>query len=119
MRMKGNWVPIETYVRRTGLPMEAVEEMIGDNRIVSRSDDLGRTLVCERPLPRPQLEAQEPIPGRFAERAMNSLMHLHQELMDEKERRLELYRRLMEREQAVAELQSLVRLLERELEATR
>ena len=38
------------------------------------------------------------VPGDFAEKAMASLMSLHSELMDEKERRVELYRKLMERE---------------------
>ena len=46
------------------------------------------------------------VPGDFAEKAMASLMSLHTELMDEKERRVELYRKLMEREQTVAELRT-------------
>ncbi|MBL8949643.1 MAG: hypothetical protein JNK82_02625 [Myxococcaceae bacterium] len=52
------------------------------------------------------------IPGDFAEKAMASLMQLHSELMDEKERRVDLYRKLMEREQTVAELRMYIRLLE-------
>ena len=57
------------------------------------------------------------VPQDYAEKAMASLMQLHTELMDEKERRVELYRRLMEREQSLAELKSYVRLLEERLKA--
>lgn len=53
-----------------------------------------------------------PVPASYAEKAMASLMQLHGELMDEKERRVELYRRLMEREQALAELKMYVKMLE-------
>ena len=56
------------------------------------------------------------VPGEFAEKAMASLMSLHSELMDEKERRVELYRKLMEREQTVAELRMYIRMLEEKLE---
>lgn len=52
------------------------------------------------------------VPAGYAEKAMASLMQLHTELMDEKERRVELYRKLMEREQALAELKMYVKLLE-------
>ena len=52
------------------------------------------------------------IPSGYAEKAMASLMQLHSELMDEKERRVDLYRRLMERDQVVAELRAYVKLLE-------
>ena len=57
------------------------------------------------------------VPGDFAEKAMASLMSMHTELMDEKERRVELYRKLMEREQTVAELRMYIRLLEEKVEA--
>jgi hypothetical protein len=52
------------------------------------------------------------VPIDYAEKAMGSLMQLHSELMEEKERRVDLYRRLMEKEQAVAELRMYVKLLE-------
>lgn len=55
------------------------------------------------------------IPSGYAEKAMASLMQLHSELMDEKERRVDLYRRLMERDQVVAELRAYVKLLEAKL----
>jgi hypothetical protein len=61
------------------------------------------TLAAPQPLP---------VPASYAEKAMASLMQLHGELMDEKERRVELYRRLMEREQALAELKMYVKILE-------
>lgn len=54
----------------------------------------------------------ELVPASYAEKAMASIMQLHQELMDEKERRVDLFRRLMEREQALAELRAYVTLLE-------
>lgn len=55
------------------------------------------------------------VPAGYAEKAMASLMQLHSELMDEKERRVDLYRRLMEREQALAELKMYVKLLEEKM----
>jgi hypothetical protein len=58
-----------------------------------------------------------PVPASYAEKAMASLMQLHGELMDEKERRVELYRRLMEREQALAELKMYVKMLEERVAA--
>ncbi len=55
------------------------------------------------------------VPAGYAEKAMASLMQLHNELMDEKERRVDLFRKLMEREQALAELKSYVKMLEEKL----
>ncbi len=55
------------------------------------------------------------VPEGFAEKAMASLMQLHSELMDEKEKRVDLFRRLMEREQSVAELKWYVKVLEEQL----
>jgi hypothetical protein len=52
------------------------------------------------------------VPASYAEKTMASLMQLHAELMDEKERRIELFRKLMEREQAFAELAMYVKVLE-------
>jgi hypothetical protein len=52
------------------------------------------------------------VPAGYAEKSMASLMQLHAELMDEKERRVDLYRRLMDKEQSLAELKMYVRLLE-------
>ncbi|MDQ3263404.1 MAG: hypothetical protein M3Y59_07055, partial [Myxococcota bacterium] len=55
------------------------------------------------------------VPVEYAEKAMGSLMKLHGELMEEKERRVDLYRRLMEKEQSLAELKMYVKLLEEKL----
>jgi hypothetical protein len=52
------------------------------------------------------------VPVQYAEKAMASLLQMHAELSQEKERRIDLYRRLMEKEQALAELRSYVKLLE-------
>lgn len=52
------------------------------------------------------------VPASYAEKAMASLMQLHSELMDEKEKRVDLFRKLMEREQALAELKMYVKMLE-------
>jgi hypothetical protein len=62
-------------------------------------------------------DASQLVPASFAEKAMASLMQLHTELMDEKERRVDLFRRLMEREQALAELKMYVKLLEEKVAA--
>ncbi len=59
--------------------------------------------------------AAQLVPASYAEKAMASLMQLHSELMDEKERRVDLFRRLMEREQALAELKMYVKVLEEKL----
>ena len=56
------------------------------------------------------------VPEGYAQKAMASLMQLHTELMDEKERRVELHRQLMEKEQAIAELKMYVQLLEERVE---
>ena len=56
--------------------------------------------------------AQSSVPTGYAEKAMASLMQLHSELMEEKERRGDLFRRLMEKEQALAELKMYVKVLE-------
>ena len=57
------------------------------------------------------------VPASYAEKAMASLMQLHAELMDEKERRVDLFRRLMEREQSLAEIKLYVKVLEERLAA--
>lgn len=59
--------------------------------------------------------AAQLVPASYAEKAMASLMQLHSERMDEKERRVDLYRRLMERKQALAELELYVKILEEKL----
>jgi hypothetical protein len=53
-----------------------------------------------------------PVPVAYAEKTMASLLQLHSELMEEKERRVELYRRLMEKDEALAELRYQVKILE-------
>ena len=62
-----------------------------------------------------QAAQSQMVPGDFAEKVMASLMQMHSELMDEKERRVELFRKLMEREQTVAELRMYVKMLEEKL----
>ncbi|MFT3836434.1 MAG: hypothetical protein QM723_05495 [Myxococcaceae bacterium] len=61
-----------------------------------------------------ELAGQPPpmVPQSYAEKAMASLMQLHSDLMEEKERRVDLYRRLMEKEQQLAELKMYVKMLE-------
>lgn len=53
------------------------------------------------------------VPQGYAEKTMASLMQLHQELMEEKERRVELYRRLMDREKTIHELRLRIEELQR------
>lgn len=59
--------------------------------------------------------SEQQVPATYAEKAMSSLLRLHDELVEEKEKRIDLYRRLMDREQQLAELRSYVHLLEGEL----
>lgn len=61
--------------------------------------------------------AAQLVPASYAEKAMASLMQLHSELMDEKEKRVDLFRRLMEREQALAEMKMYVKMLEEKMSA--
>jgi len=76
--------------------------------------DAAATLFAPPPAaPQPRLSL---VPEGYAQKAMASLMQLHTELMDEKERRVELHRRLMEKEQALAELRMYVKLLEEKVE---
>ena len=56
------------------------------------------------------------VPADYAEKTMSSLMSLHEDLMAEKERALDVTRRLMAAQQDRAELESYVRLLEVELQ---
>jgi hypothetical protein len=58
------------------------------------------------------------VPVGYAEKSMASLMQLHSELMEEKERRVDLYQRLMDKEQVLAELRMYVKLLEEKLALT-
>ena len=53
-----------------------------------------------------------PVPVSYAEKTMASLLQLHTELMEEKERRVDLYRRLLEKDEALAELRYQVKILE-------
>ncbi|WP_373045102.1 hypothetical protein [Vulgatibacter sp.] len=70
-----------------------------------------------RALDRPAAAAgrEAMVPSSYAEKAMSSLLRLHEDLVEEKERRIDLYRRLMEREQSLAEMRAYVKLLEVEL----
>jgi hypothetical protein len=60
-------------------------------------------------------ESSAMVPIGYAEKSMASLMQLHTELMNEKERRVDLYRRLMDKEQALAEMKMYVQLLEEKI----
>ena len=62
-----------------------------------------------------QREGEALVPVAYAEKTMNTLLRLHEDLVEEKERRIDLYRRLMDREQELAELRAYVNLLEGEL----
>lgn len=55
------------------------------------------------------------VPAGYAEKAMASLMQLHSELMEEKERRVQLHTTLLQREQALAEMKHYVKMLEDKL----
>ena len=68
-----------------------------------------------RALDRPAAKSESLVPASYAEKAMSSLLRLHEDLVEEKERRIDLYRRLMEREQSLAEVRAYVKLLESEL----
>ena len=62
-------------------------------------------------------QADALVPAGYAEKTMASLLQLHSELMEEKERRVDLYRRLMEKEQSIAELKMYVKMLEEKVQA--
>ena len=68
-----------------------------------------------RALDRPSAGRESLVPASYAEKAMSSLLRLHEDLVEEKEKRIDLYRRLMEREQSLAEFRAYVKLLEGEL----
>ncbi len=57
------------------------------------------------------------VPAGYAEKAMASLMQMHAELMEEKERRVDLFRTLMQKEQALSDLKMYVKLLEQKVAA--
>jgi len=82
-----------------------------------KSDREERALAMTGPSEFPaRHEIREPtVPVAYAEKTMSTLLRLHEELVEEKERRIDLYRRLLDREQELAELRAYVRLLEAEL----
>ncbi|MGQ0507208.1 MAG: hypothetical protein ACT4TC_18015 [Myxococcaceae bacterium] len=55
------------------------------------------------------------VPVGYAEKTMATLMQMHSEMMDEKERRMDVYRRLAHSEQTVAELRTYIQILEERL----
>lgn len=107
-----DWVPLDEYARQHGMTQEAAWALVRESRL-SHQEMNGRHLVQEREtLGRPS----EPlVPSGYAEKAMASLLRLHDELMAEKERHHTLLDRLMEKEQTLAELKGYVRLLEDKL----
>ncbi|MFN7131251.1 MAG: hypothetical protein ACK4N5_04165 [Myxococcales bacterium] len=105
------WVTLDEYARRSAISRDAVWDRIRQHQLSYREAN-GVHLVQEpEPLPRPDAL----VPSSYAEKAMASLLRLHDELMTEKEARFGLMQKLMEREQTVAELKSYVKLLEARL----
>ena len=79
-------------------------------RIEGRSEP--QVLELEPLHPEPMM-----VPAEYAEKTMHSILRLHDELMDEKDKRMELVEKLSAREQALAEMAAYVALLEAQLES--
>lgn len=108
---RNEWIALDDFARARSLPREVVWERIRQDQLAHREVD-GVHFVRE---PESWPRADSMVPSGYAEKAMASLLRLHDELMVEKEARLGLMQKLMEREQALAELKSYVRLLEARL----
>lgn len=113
----GDWVAVHDYAHQRGISPEDVWAQVQAGRLMYRELD-GTAYVYEREERSSEALArvQPSVPMHYAERAMATLLQLHDELMGEKERCIDLHRRLMSREQAYAEIESYVRMLEAKIE---
>ncbi len=108
---RAEWIAIDDYARARSLSRDAVWERIRLAQLAHREVNGAHYVQELDTYPR----ADAMVPSGYAEKAMASLLRLHDELMVEKEARFGLMQKLMEREQALAELKSYVRLLESRL----
>ena len=107
-----DWIALDDYARRESSSADTVWKRIREGQLTHREEG-GLHYVRERDELTKAPEGL--VPSSYAEKAMASLLRLHDELMDEKNARLALYEKLMEKEQSLAELKGYVRLLEEKL----
>ena len=113
----GEWVALQDYAQKQGIPEQEVWKRIRAGQLLQR--ELGGVVyVYGRETTASKALAVPPpsVPMYYAERSMATIMQLHDELMAEKERCVDLHRRLLTREQAYAELEYYVRILEAKME---
>ncbi len=113
----GDWVALHEYAQKRGISEKDVFELVETGELLHRQLS-GKSYVYDRGERPPGALALAPpsVPMHYAERAMGTIMQLHGELMAEKERCIDLQRRLLSRDQTVAELEWYVRILEARLE---
>jgi hypothetical protein len=113
----GDWIALQDYAQAQGVSEQEVWAQVQAGQLRHRElggavyvfarDDRGSSALALAP---------PSVPMHYAERSMATLLQLHDELMAEKERCIDLHRRLMSREQAYAEIEYYARLLEAKLE---
>ena len=111
------WVALPDYAQKHGISEQEVWKRIRAGALMQR--ELGGVVYVygREGSPSKALAVTTPsVPMYYAERSMATIMQLHDELMAEKERCVDLHRRLLGREQAYAELEYYVRVLEAKLE---
>ncbi len=113
----GEWVAMQDYAHKRGIPEQDVWAQVQGGQLMHR-ELAGVIYVYARDerTPTSLATAATTVPMYYAERSMGTIMQLHDELMAEKERCVDLHRRLMSREQAYSELEYYARLLEAKLE---
>jgi len=113
----GDWVALQDYAHGHGISEQDAWAEVEAGRLMHRElsgviyvypHGDRRTTALTTPSPA--------VPMYYAERSMATIMRLHDELMTEKERCIDLQRRLMSKEQAYAEIEYYARLLEAKIE---
>jgi hypothetical protein len=109
----GDWVALQDYAQNQGISEQDAWAEVASGRLKHRElSGAVYVFAREERVPAPLAVPTPAVPMYYAERSMASIMRLHDELMAEKERNIDLQKRLMSREQAFAEVEYYVRLLE-------
>jgi hypothetical protein len=113
----GDWVALQDYAQNQGITEQDAWAEVEAGRLMHRELSGASYVYAREDKPATSLAAPSPaVPMYYAERSMATIMRLHDELMTEKERSIDLQRRLMSREQACAEVEYYARLLEAKIE---
>lgn len=129
--MSGEWITVERYAQGHRIGVSDVMALVREGLVVSReernriyvfdpsaggeSEIQGPVRSQEQVRERPREDSHAMVPMSYAEKAMSSIMHLHTEIMEEKEKRIEQERLATGQRQEIADLKMLVGVLEKEI----